>query len=104
MNPIILAFNIRQSVYRHFGLSFFKHAETIFKMHLLPIVTELDDGIEQRAAKLTRKVPELLSKLNAETAHFAGYSSSGIDLRFAISELGLAKYARTLTTISSPHQ
>ena len=73
-------------------------------MHLLPIVTELDDSIEQRAAKLSRKVPELLSKLNVETAHFAGYSSSGIDLRFAISELGLAKYARTLTTISSPHQ
>jgi len=49
-------------------------------------------------------VPELLAKLNVDKAHFACYSSSGIDFRFAVSELGLDKYTKTLTTISSPHQ
>lgn len=45
-----------------------------------------------------------MAKLNVDKAHFACYSSSGIDFRFAISELGLDKYTKTLTTISSPHQ
>lgn len=85
MNPIILAFNIRQSVYRLFGLDFFIHAQKLFNMHLLPIVTHLDDGIEQRAAKISRQLPQLLDKLQLQNAHVACYSSSGIDFRFAVS-------------------
>lgn len=73
-------------------------------MHLLPIVTLPGDGIEQRALRLSRAVPEMLGKLGVEAGHFACYSSSGIDMRFGVAELGLAKYVRTLTTISSPHR
>lgn len=104
MSQVIFTFNIRRSVYKNFGLSFYEHASRSFGMHLLPIVTSLDDGIEHRALKLSQQVPELLSKLKIKSAHFASYSSSGIDLRYAISELGLAKYVKTFTTISSPHQ
>lgn len=85
MSNIILVFNIRQSVFRHFGLHFYRHAKTLFNMHLLPIVTLPDDGIEQRALKISRELPNLLEKIKADKAHFACYSSSGIDFRFAIS-------------------
>ena len=44
MNPIILAFNIRQSVYRTFGLSLFQKAKS-HGIYLLPIITTSDDGI-----------------------------------------------------------
>lgn len=57
MNPIILTFNIRQSVYRSFGLTLFKHIKDNFNIHLLPIVTINEDGIEQRARRLSKKVP-----------------------------------------------
>lgn len=76
----------------------------MYKMHLLPIVTMPDDGIEQRASKLSKAVPELLDRLKIDSAHFACYSTCGIDFRFAISELGLANRVKTLTTISTPHQ
>jgi hypothetical protein len=48
-------------------------------------------------------VPRILERINLSKAHFACYSTSGVDFRFAISELGLGKYVNTLTTISSPH-
>ena len=104
MNPIILAFNIRHSVYQQFGISLFKHAQEKFGMYLLPIVTDLDDGIEDRAFKLQKEVPKMLDTLKVEKAHFACYSSCGVDFRYAISELGLAKNCESLTTISSPHK
>ncbi len=45
MSTIILAFNIRHSVYRQFGLSLFQHCKTKYNMHLLPIVTLPEDSI-----------------------------------------------------------
>ena len=104
MNPVILAFNIRHSVYKHFGLDLYRHATDRFGIHLLPIVTNLEDGIEDRALKIQQEAPRLLEKLKVEKAHFACYSTCGIDFRFAISQLGLAKHCHTLTTISTPHK
>lgn len=56
MNPIIFTFNIRQSVYRQFGLKNYNHIKDYFGIHLLPIVTLNSDGIEQRGAKLSKRV------------------------------------------------
>ena len=103
MNPIILAFNIRQSVYRAFGLSLFQKAKQ-YNVHLLPIVTESNDGIEDRARKLNRQIPRLLNHLNVQNAHFACYSTCGVDFRFALSDFNIKEFCRSITTISSPHK
>jgi|688.fasta_scaffold472598_2 hypothetical protein len=60
MSTTILAFNIRHSVYRQYGLSLFEHVKRNYNIHLLPIITLPEDYIEQRAMKLKNKVPQLL--------------------------------------------
>jgi triacylglycerol esterase/lipase EstA (alpha/beta hydrolase family) len=71
---------------------------------LLPVVNNLDHGIEQRAGSLSNLLPKMLKKLQANQCHLIGYSLSGIDARFAISQLGLAPFVKSLSTISTPHQ
>jgi triacylglycerol esterase/lipase EstA (alpha/beta hydrolase family) len=104
MRNIILAFNLRHSVLRNFGLSLYEHAQRDYQMHLLAVPTLPDEGIEQRALKLSKLLPALLDKLGLNKAHIACYSTCGVDFRFAVSELGLSRYVNTLTTISTPHQ
>lgn len=104
MASVILAFNIRQSVYRQGGLDLFRRAVKSSNLELLPIVTLPEDGIEQRALKISKELPQLLERIGQKSVHLACYSSSGIDFRYAVSELGADKYVKTLTTICSPHQ
>ena len=48
--PIIFIFNIRRSVYEAFGTAHFNQIKNKYKdVHLLPIINNLDEGIEQRA-------------------------------------------------------
>lgn len=88
MHPVILAFNIRQSVYRTFGLSLFQKAKQ-YNLHLLPIITTSTDTIEDRAKKLNKQIPRLFNQLNIDNAHFACYSTCGVDFRFALSDLNI---------------
>ncbi len=102
-SPIIFVFNMRRSVFEQFGLVHFRHISDKFNIRLLPIVNNLNDGIEQRAIQINKKLPLILNYLQQDKAHLVGYSLSGVDCRFALSKLGLDKHCNTLTTISSPH-
>ncbi len=106
--PLIFTFNIRRSVFEQFGPSLFAHL-TKLKLQsgnliLLPVVNNLEHGIEQRAGSLSKLLPKLLNNLQSNQCNLISYSLSGIDARFAISQLGLAPYVKSLSTISSPHQ
>lgn len=62
--PFIFTFNIRRSVFEQFGTSLF-HSINHLKLQsgnllLLPIVNNLNDGIEIRAQSFSRLLPELL--------------------------------------------
>jgi hypothetical protein len=102
-NPIIFVFNMRRSVFEQFGLTHFSHISEKFNIKLLPIINNLNDGIENRASQINKKLPFILDFLKQDKAHIIGYSLSGVDCRFALSNLGLDKHCHTLTTISSPH-
>ena len=104
-SPVIFIFNIRRSVYEAFGTTHFNQFKNKFKnIHLLPIINNLDESIEQRAQKINKKLPLMLQKLNAEQSHVISYSVSGLDTRYALSCLNSAQYVKSLTTIASPHK
>jgi triacylglycerol lipase len=91
-----------------FGLSLFRQIPNIVmqngtKIHLLPIVNNLEYYIEERAQSISKLLPKLLHANQIEKCHLIGYSLSGIDARFAISKFGMDKYTKSLTTIATPH-
>lgn len=47
---------------------------------------------------------QILDKLGAKKAHVLSYSTSGIDLRFMISEFKGSEFVSSLSTIASPHK
>lgn len=71
---------------------------------LLPIVSYPEDSIEARAKQASQKIPEILEKLGAKKAHVLSYSTSGIDLRYMISEFKGSEFVSSLSTIASPHK
>lgn len=104
-SPVIFIFNIRRSVYEAFGTSHFNSIKNIYKdIHFLPIINNLDESIEQRAKKISQKLPLMLQKLNAEQAHLISYSISGLDSRFALTCLNMGQHCKSLTTICTPHK
>lgn len=103
--PVVFIFNIRRSVYEAFGTTHFNQIKKLYKnVHLLPIINNLDESIEQRAQKISKRLPSLLHKLNVEQTHLISYSVSGLDTRFALSSLNVGQYCKSLTTISTPHK
>jgi hypothetical protein len=52
-NPVVFVFNIRRSVYDAFGTSQFNIIREKYKsINFLPIINNLNDGIEQRAGQI----------------------------------------------------
>jgi triacylglycerol esterase/lipase EstA (alpha/beta hydrolase family) len=105
--PFVLTFNLRRSVFEHFGLSLFNQITQLQlqsgKILLLPIVNGLSDGVFTRAEAIRRQLPQLLQAHHAEKCHLISYSLSGIDARYALSNLGISTYAKSLTTLATPH-
>jgi triacylglycerol lipase len=56
-------------------------------------------GVRHRAEQLA----EQLAKIDAEKVNIVAHSMGGLDARYAISRLGLAKRVASLTTIGTPH-
>lgn len=60
-------------------------------------------SIEENAAVLKNSLKKILDETGAEKVNIIAHSKGGIDSRYMISTLGMAKNVATLTTISSPH-
>ena len=100
--PILFTCNIRRSVYESFGLSHFKQIK-YYGMEIVPVLTDPNSGIEKRAAILKNNITKALDALKVDKAHIVSHSLSGLDMRYAISSLGLASRTQSLITISTPH-
>ena len=73
-------------------------------MQLVPVLTDPNSGIESRAALLKQNILKQLDKLKVDKAHIVSHSLSGLDMRYAISSLGLSNRIHSLTTIATPHK
>ena len=61
-------------------------------------------GIETRARQLQKWILKLLPKLNSQRIILVAHSMGGLDARFMLARLDVAKYVDALITISTPHR
>ncbi|MGV3619828.1 MAG: esterase/lipase family protein [Archangium sp.] len=75
--------------------------EEVYRVVLPPF-----DSSTERAAVLSQKLNEILTRTNAAKLNIVAHSQGGIDSRLVISPAGLARgdVIATLVTISSPHR
>ena len=59
--------------------------------------------IESNAAALKNEVLGVLKKTNAEKVNIIAHSKGGLDSKYMIKELGMAKHVASLTTLCTPH-
>lgn len=60
-------------------------------------------SIQTRAENWVELFHEVRSQLGVEKLNVIAHSMGGLDMRFAISQLGLAPYVSSLTTVATPH-
>lgn len=60
-------------------------------------------SIENNASRLVERVRAVLAETGADKVNLVGHSKGGLEARHAISQLGLAPVAASLTTICTPH-
>lgn len=60
--------------------------------------------IVESARELTARVKLIVERSGCEKVNIIAHSKGGLDCRYAISELGLAPYVASLTTINTPHR
>ena len=61
-------------------------------------------SVEDSAAELAVKIKEIIEKNGFEKLNIIAHSKGGLDCRYAISNLGVAPYIASLTTINTPHR
>lgn len=59
----------------------------------------IDSGKE-----LAERIQEIIRKTGCKKVNIIAHSKGGLDCRYAISELGMAPYVASLTTINTPHR
>ena len=59
--------------------------------------------IEKNAEKLKCRIEEILEETGAEKVNIIAHSKGGLDVRYAISTLGMGDKVASVTTISTPH-
>ncbi len=59
--------------------------------------------IEDNAQVLKRQIEEIISETDVEKLNVIAHSKGGMDIRYAICQLGMSKYIASLTTINTPH-
>lgn len=60
--------------------------------------------IEIRAHAWKRLILELLDTLETDKVNIVAHSMGGLDMRYAISKLGISEHIESLTTVATPHQ
>lgn len=60
-------------------------------------------SIETNAQQLKEEILQILHKENCEKVNLIAHSKGGLDARFMISCLDMAKHVASLTTLSTPH-
>ena len=61
-------------------------------------------AVAQSGAELKATILKILNETGAKKVNIIAHSKGGLDARYAISKLGLAKYVASLTTIGTPHR
>lgn len=61
-------------------------------------------AIVDSAAELKSEILRILNETGAQKVNIVAHSKGGLDSRYAISKLGMAKYVASLTTINTPHR
>lgn len=59
--------------------------------------------IEDNAFVLKNRIETIINETGAERLNVIAHSKGGLDIRYAISSLGMGKYIASLTTVSTPH-
>lgn len=60
--------------------------------------------LPRNAALLCRTIRRVLAQTGAQKVNIIAHSKGGLEARMAISQLGMAPYVASLTTISTPHR
>ena len=61
-------------------------------------------SVYDSAVELAEKIKEIVSWCGCEKVNIIAHSKGGLDCRYAISELDIAPYVASLTTINTPHR
>ena len=59
--------------------------------------------VEDNAYGLKQRIEKILADTGAEKLNVIAHSKGGLDMRYAISNLGMSRYVASLTTINTPH-
>lgn len=57
----------------------------------------------ENGAVLKARIEEIIKETGAKKLNVLAHSKGGLDMRYAISTLGMGKYVASLTTLSTPH-
>ncbi len=78
---------------------FRSHGILAFAPNVVPYAS-----IEDRAKDWTRHVRQIMDMTKSDRVNIIAHSMGGLDLRFAVSRLGLDQAVASLTTIATPHR
>lgn len=56
------------------------------------------------AQELDARIREIVAETGCEKVNVIAHSKGGLDMRYALSELGTDRYVASLTTINTPHR
>lgn len=60
--------------------------------------------VAQSAAELAERIKTIVQETGCEKVNIIAHSKGGLDCRYALSELGVAPYVASLTTVNTPHR
>lgn len=60
-------------------------------------------SVEESGREIAARIKEILEETGAEKVNIIAHSKGGLDSRYAISQLDIAPYVASLTTINTPH-
>jgi triacylglycerol lipase len=61
-------------------------------------------SVASSAEELSVRIKEILRETGAEKVNIVAHSKGGLDCRYALSQLGMAPYVASLTTVNTPHK
>lgn len=76
-----------------------KHGATVYYGH-----QEAWGDIVHNAEDIAATIKKVIEETGAEKVNIIAHSKGGLDSRYAISKLGMAKYVASLTTVCTPHR
>lgn len=61
-------------------------------------------SVADSGAELSERIHEIIRETGCKKVNIIAHSKGGLDCRYAISELGMAPYVASLTTVNTPHR